>query len=596
MPKRMDQFLVLGLALGLAVAVHTTANAGIDKSTVEAGRVHINGKLDASHDLVVRIDRADKPIEWRSSRTGGGDFEVIVEASDKIRLEGSKTGHGFVVTTKVLTSSDVNYVHCAGDLAGTFAIRREEDFVTKDGVLTFADATLKDGKKLPVSLRLALKQELDQLQGDWRVVSSQVGDEKALEEEFKKRRITITGDKLIYEHGNEQNEKKEGTIKLDPKTKAFDWTLTYPEAVGTMLGIYELNGDDLKIGFGNDSQVQVRPTRFVIGKEDVVFLLVLKRNAKDKVPEDKEKEAEDKTVDFINKVVWLLVLKGSAFDQVPEGKVKAPEDKEKAPEDKAVEAITALGGTITRDDTAAGKPVIAVSFEHTGITNEGLNVLKELKHLQSLNLHRCYRVTDAALPEIAKLKSLTSLDLGFTGLQTDTAINEGHLGESIFVTLVFRMGLGIPRRDCTGITNQGLTHLKQLEHLQSLNLNGTQITDAGLAELKTLKTLQSLVIGYNEKITGTGLAEFKDLKNLQHLDLIHSDITDEGAKCLAQLQSLKTIDLRGSKITDAGLKELQSLHNLTELNLCLVPGGPFDVTREGINELRAALPEAKILR
>ena len=143
------------LALSLTVAAFTTVNPGIDKSTVEAGRVHIKGKIDTSHDLVVRIDRGDKPIEWRTSRTGGGEFEVVVEASDKIRLEDGKTGHGFVVTTTILTSSDVNYVPCAGDLAGTFAIRREADFVTKDGVLTFADVTLKDGKKLPVSLRLA---------------------------------------------------------------------------------------------------------------------------------------------------------------------------------------------------------------------------------------------------------------------------------------------------------------------------------------------------------------------------------------------------------------------------------------------------------
>ena len=104
---------------------------------------------------MVRIDRGDKPIEWRSSRTGGGEFEVIVEASDKIRLEGGKTGHGFVITTKILTSSDIKYVHCAGDFDGTFAIRREADFITKNGVLTFADVTLQDGKKLPVSLRLA---------------------------------------------------------------------------------------------------------------------------------------------------------------------------------------------------------------------------------------------------------------------------------------------------------------------------------------------------------------------------------------------------------------------------------------------------------
>jgi hypothetical protein len=156
MRKMMGLTLVFCLAFGLTVAACTTANADIDKSTVEAGRVHIKGKIGTAHDLVVRIDRGDKPIEWRSSRTGGGEFEVIVEASDKIRLEGGQTGHGFVVSHKQGAATAITYVPCVGDLAGTFAIRRESDFVTKDGVLTFADITLKDGKKLPVSLRLAL--------------------------------------------------------------------------------------------------------------------------------------------------------------------------------------------------------------------------------------------------------------------------------------------------------------------------------------------------------------------------------------------------------------------------------------------------------
>jgi hypothetical protein len=72
-----------------------------------------------------------------------------------------------------------------------------------------------------------------------------------------------------------------------------------------------------------------------------------------------------------------------------------------------------------------------VSLEHTGI--EDLSALKELKHLRSLNLNCCFRITDKALPEIAKLKSLQHLDLGFTGLQQDTGGNEGHLGENILV-------------------------------------------------------------------------------------------------------------------------------------------------------------------
>jgi uncharacterized protein (TIGR03067 family) len=117
------------------------------------------------------------------------------------------------------------------------------------------------------------KKDLDKMQGTWRVVSSQVADEKASEDEVKKRRIRVKGNSLIYETGNERKEKREGTITLDPKTKAFDWTWT--EAGTTMLAIYELKGDDLKIGFGNDGLI--RPKRFEMAKESVVWMLILKR-------------------------------------------------------------------------------------------------------------------------------------------------------------------------------------------------------------------------------------------------------------------------------------------------------------------------------
>src|SRR5581483_6499433 len=116
--------------------------------------------------------------------------------------------------------------------------------------------------------------DLDKMQGTWRVISSQVGDEKASADEVNRRKVTVKGDVLTYYCGNELKEKREGTLKLDPKTKTLDWVITAPEA-GTMLALYEVNGDELKIGFGNDGQV--RPGRWEIGKDDVVWLLVLKR-------------------------------------------------------------------------------------------------------------------------------------------------------------------------------------------------------------------------------------------------------------------------------------------------------------------------------
>jgi uncharacterized protein (TIGR03067 family) len=118
------------------------------------------------------------------------------------------------------------------------------------------------------------KKDLDRMQGTWRVVSSQVGDEKASEDEVKRRKVTVKGNVFTYYFGNELNEKREGTLKLDPKTKSLDLNVTFPEA-STMLAIYEIKGDDWKIGSGNDGMV--RPRRWVIGKDDVVWLLVLKR-------------------------------------------------------------------------------------------------------------------------------------------------------------------------------------------------------------------------------------------------------------------------------------------------------------------------------
>ena len=121
------------------------------------------------------------------------------------------------------------------------------------------------------------KKDLDKMQGTWRVVSWQMADEKKkTEDELKKMQVTVKGNTLIYESGEERTQgegPRKGTIKLDPKTKALDWTFT--DLGATMLAIYELKGDDLKIGFGNDGLF--RPKRMVMGKEDVVWLLVLKR-------------------------------------------------------------------------------------------------------------------------------------------------------------------------------------------------------------------------------------------------------------------------------------------------------------------------------
>src|SRR5207249_701618 len=93
---------------------------------------------------------------------------------------------------------------------------------------------------------------------------------------------------------------------------------------------------------------------------------------------------------------------------------KPPQDQADDAEAKAVEAITKLGGTVTRDDKLPGKPVIAVNLYGTKVTDAGLKELKHLKQLTSLNLAGTTQVTDAGLKELKELKQLTSLNLGGT--------------------------------------------------------------------------------------------------------------------------------------------------------------------------------------
>ncbi len=119
-----------------------------------------------------------------------------------------------------------------------------------------------------------VQQDVDHLQGTWLVVSSQTGDKKEPLESLKKKRVIIKGDHLTLAFGNEQSEKREGTIKIDPQTKSLDWVIPR-NGDAAMKAIYELKGDDLKIGFGVDGWL--RPTRFEMGQDQVGWLLVLKR-------------------------------------------------------------------------------------------------------------------------------------------------------------------------------------------------------------------------------------------------------------------------------------------------------------------------------
>ena len=84
-------------------------------------------------------------------------------------------------------------------------------------------------------------EDMKALQGTWRGVKgpgSPGSDERA-----KNITFVVKFDKMTMTDANpDQKSTKEGTLKLDPKTKAFDWT----DEKNGWIGIYELKGDDFK--------------------------------------------------------------------------------------------------------------------------------------------------------------------------------------------------------------------------------------------------------------------------------------------------------------------------------------------------------------
>ncbi len=83
----------------------------------------------------------------------------------------------------------------------------------------------------------------------------------------------------------------------------------------------------------------------------------------------------------------------------------------------------------------------------------------------------------------------------------------------------------------TGVDDDGLKHLSQLQNLTSLHLEKTRVGDAGLAHLKTLDHLEYLNL-YDTRVNDGGLVHLERLKRLKQLYVWETQVSRAGAERL----------------------------------------------------------------
>jgi len=216
---------------------------------------------------------------------------------------------------------------------------------------------------------------------------------------------------------------------------------------------------------------------------------------------------------------------------------------------------------------------------YTGITNQGMKYIENLRLLRSLQL-REMRVSGIGLARLRDLPNLEYLDCDIGATDVDLK----YLGQvSSLCWMRMRMGrirgpglaqLGrLPHleRLClwgsTGLTDRHVRYLSGLTQLKSLTLWGGNFTDATLAFISKLINLEELYfIRGTTNFTALGHARLKGLKHLRILDLGLAQIED--GRYLATLPLLESV--KPVALTAGNMKALSALDRLKSLGVSLM--------------------------
>ena len=145
-------------------------------------------------------------------------------------------------------------------------------------------------------------------------------------------------------------------------------------------------------------------------------------------------------------------------------------------------------------------------------------------------------------------------ELGLTGVNSNNMMTDEDLEALSRIDHITSLDLGGSKR----ITDRGLQHLARMPQLRKLNLSeyhGERITDRGLEALRHLRELRVFEMCWRRGVTDKGVSNLRFCDHLEVVDLLGTDTGDGALAALKgkpRLHSLKT----GRNVTDDGLRLL----------------------------------------
>ena len=142
-----------------------------------------------------------------------------------------------------------------------------------------------------------------------------------------------------------------------------------------------------------------------------------------------------------------------------------------------------------------------------------------------------------------------------------------------------------------GFTDEALGHVAKIPTLTELDLGDAWVTDAGLKALASLKKLRRLQLGWTKDVGDAGLHFVLACANLEFLGLGGTKVTDAGLPLLAKLPRLKELHLQGTAVTDAGFERLAAVKSLATVRI----GKKSKVSAPAIDRLRKTRPDLTVM-